>query len=375
MKKMLTVLLAALMLVSALSGCAAGSAAQETSAPSDKAESAPAPEAESAPVEAAPVEAAEAAPAVCGDGRSRPSCCGQLCVVGGKLCSESGEPVMLRGVSTNGLITAEDLLNEKLFEELARDDGVNLIRLAMYTYGVGSIGYCTNGDKDRHKADIVKGVELARDHDMYVLIDWHILSDGDPNLYLDEAALFFAEAAERFCDYNNVLYEICNEPNGVDWAAVKRYAEQIIPVIREKDPDSVIIVGNPDWSKDLYHVADDPLDFENILYTLHFYAATHGREFRDMTEELSQKGLPIFVSEFGVTASNGGHPRDLESADSWIELLEKENISYCLWSFSKAPEACSAIRSTVLKYNGFEWEDYSPTGQWLLETLSKYNTP
>ena len=132
----------------------------------------------------------------------------------GKLCSESGEPVMLRGVSTNGLITAEDLLNEPLFEELSRDDGVNLVRLAMYTYGVGVIGYCTNGDKDRHKADIVKGVELARSNDMYVLVDWHILSDGDPNSYLDEAKLFFAEMAERFADYDNVLYEICNEPNG-----------------------------------------------------------------------------------------------------------------------------------------------------------------
>ena len=313
-------------------------------------------------------------PHVYDDGRARPSSCGRLQVVNGKLCAEDGETVMLRGVSVNGLITSESFLNEQLFLELSRDAGVNLFRLAMYTYGMGTVGYCTKGDQARHREDIAKGVELAVKEDMYVIIDWHILSDGDPNTYVDEAKRFFAEMAEKYKDHDNVLYEICNEPNGVDWAAVKRYAEEVIPVIREKDPKAVIIVGNPDWSKDLYHVAEDPLQFDNILYTLHFYAATHGQEFRDMTESLSQSGLPIFVSEFGITAASGGLPRDIEGADAWIELLEKEKISWCMWSFSKVAEACSAIRSTVPKYHGFVQEDYTETGLWLLDTLKKHQT-
>ena len=308
------------------------------------------------------------------DGRARPSSCGKLQVKNGKLCSESGEPVMLRGVSTNGLIVTESFINEDLFRELSKDAGVNLFRLAVYTYGVGIIGYCTNGDKERYHRDIENGVEYAARQDMYVIIDWHILSDGDPNTYLEESKAFFAEMAEKYKDYKNVLYEICNEPNKVDWAAVKKYAEAVIPVIREKDPAAVVIVGNPEWSKDLYSVAADPLEFDNILYTLHFYSATHGQQLRDMTEKLSQSGLPIFVSEYGVTAASGDLPRDLESADEWIALLERENISYCMWSFSKVAEACSAIRATVPKYSGFVTEDYTETGLWLLETLKKYNT-
>lgn len=308
------------------------------------------------------------------DGRARPSSCGKLQVKNGKLCSESGDPVMLRGVSTNGLIVTESFINEDLFRELSKDAGVNLFRLAVYTYGGGIIGYCTNGDKERYHRDIENGVEYAARQDMYVIIDWHILSDGDPNTYLEEAKVFFAEMAEKYKDYKNVLYEICNEPNKVDWAAVKKYAEAVIPVIRDKDPAAVVIVGNPEWSKDLYSVAADPLDFDNILYTLHFYSASHGQQFRDMTEELSQSGLPIFVSEYGVTAASGDLPRDLESADEWIALLERENISYCMWSFSKVAEACSAIRATVPKYSGFVTEDYTETGLWLLETLKKYNT-
>ena len=351
MKKLLSILLAVSLLAGALSGCG-GSGVPESTAPETT----------------APVQKTY------DDGRARPSSCGRLQVIGGKLCGEDGQPVMLRGVSTNGLIVTESFINEQLFEELSRDAGVNLFRLAMYTYGVGIIGYCTNGNRERYHDDLARGIEYAKNQDMYVIVDWHILKDGDPNTYVDKAKAFFAEMAETYKDYNNVLYEICNEPNGVDWAAVKRYAEEVIPVIREKDPKAVIIVGNPDWSKDLYSVAADPLDFDNILYTLHFYSATHGENFREMTEKLSRGGLPIFVTEYGVTAANGDSPRDLESADKWIELLEQENISYCMWSFSKVAEASSAVRSTVPKYNGFVREDYTETGLWLLDTLAKYKT-
>ena len=337
MKKILSVLLAAVLLIACLSGCSAN---EKTGI---------------------------------GDGRARPSSCGKLQVRDGKLCSEQGEPVMLRGVSLNGLVTSESFLNEQLFRELSEDMGVNLFRLPLYTYGVGVVGYCAKGDKERHEQDVANGVELARGVDMYVIIDWHILSDGDPNTYIDEAKRFFAKMAEKYSGYGNVLYEICNEPNGVDWKSVKSYAEQVIPVIREKDPDSVIIVGNPDWSKDLRSVAADPLKFDNILYTLHFYAASHGQEYRDMTETLSRQGLPIFVSEFGITAASGDHPRDLDSAGAWIDLLEREKISYCMWAFSKVPEACSAIRSTVPKYSGFEEEDYTETGLWLRRILKERN--
>ena len=332
MKKIFPLLLIAAMILSLLSGCSGSNA--PTAAPTE-APTTEAPTTTAAPTEAPATEPTETTEApvtahTYDDGRARPSSCGRLQVRTGKLCSESGEPVMLRGVSVNGLITSESFLNPALFEELARDGGVNLFRLAMYTYGVGIVGYCTKGDKERHKQDIADGVELAKNEDMYVIIDWHILSDGDPNTYADDAKLFFAEMAEKYSGYDNVLYEICNEPNHVDWPAVKSYAEQVIPVIREKNPDSVIIVGNPDWSKDLEDAAADPLAFDNILYTLHFYSATHGENYRGMTERLSRQGLPVFVTEFGVTAASGGLPRDLESADDG---------SRC-WSGKAFPTAC-----------------------------------
>ena len=178
MKRSLCVILAALLLLSLLASCTGNQG------------STPEPSGSAAETTEAPV------PKTYRDGRARPSNAGRLQVLNGKLCDKDGTPVMLRGVSLNGLITSESFLNAQLFDELSGQDGVNLFRLPMYTYGVGTIGYCTNGDKERHKEDIAKGVALAKDHDMYVIIDWHILSDGAPNTYKDEAKRYFGETAE-----------------------------------------------------------------------------------------------------------------------------------------------------------------------------------
>ena len=313
------------------------------------------------------------APSVYDDGRARPSSCGQLQVVDGKLCSESGEPVMLRGVSFNGLITSETFLNEPLFQELSRDHGVNLIRLAMYTYGVGAIGYCTKGDKDRHKQDIADGVNFARNQDMYVIIDWHILSDGDPNTYVDEALLFFAEMAETYADYNNVLYEICNEPNGsTSWQDIKKYAEKVIPVIRANDKDAVIIVGTPNWSQYVDKAAADPIKVEkNIMYALHFYAATHKDDLRRKLKSAYDNGLPIFVTEYGICDASGNGGIDRDSAQKWVDLMDSCGISYVCWNLSNKNETSALIKSSCRKTSGFKAEDMSEEGTWLLDVLSK----
>ncbi len=91
---------------------------------------------------------------------------------------------------------------------------------------------------------------------MYVIIDWHILSDGNPMQHIDDAVDFFGEMSERYKDSNAVLYEICNEPNGnVTWNDnVKPYAETVIPVIRA-NTNAIILVGSPTWSQDLHEAA------------------------------------------------------------------------------------------------------------------------
>ena len=223
-----------------------------------------------------------------------------LHVNGTKLTDSAGKPVQLKGVSTHGLAWFPDYVNEACFRQLKEDWHINVVRLAMYTAEYG--GYCTDGDKEWLKELVKNGVEYAARSDLYAIIDWHILSDGNPNIYKEESKTFFAEMAEQYSDYDNVLYEICNEPNGgTSWHDIKSYAEEVIPVIRTYDKDAVILVGTPNWSQYVEQAAADPIvGYDNIMYTLHFYAATHKDSLRDTMVAAIESGLPVFVSEYGI---------------------------------------------------------------------------
>ncbi|MCR4855678.1 MAG: glycoside hydrolase family 5 protein [Erysipelotrichaceae bacterium] len=305
------------------------------------------------------------------DGKDRPSSRGALQVIDGKLCGEDGRPVMLRGISSYGLSLSERYINDDCFHDISHLIGANIFRLALYTWGVGSVGYCTGADQKRLMKDIDNGVAFARNNDMYVIIDWHILEDGDPNRFIEEAKIFFEDVSNRYKDEKHVLYEICNEPNKVEWKQIRDYAEVIIPIIRNNDPDSIIIVGTPNWSQDVDIAANDPLDYDDLLYTLHFYSASHKESLREKAHAAIDKKLPIFVTEFGITASTGNVPIDIEEADIWIDFLEDNGISYVMWEFSKTAEASAAIRTDCLKDRGFEREDFSTAGQWLMDTIKE----
>ncbi len=300
-----------------------------------------------------------------------PSTCGKLSVQGTQLVDENGDAVQLRGISTHGLAWFPQYVNEELFGEFRRDWKANVIRLAMYTAESG--GYCTDGDKEKLKELIRNGVEYAANQDMYVIVDWHVLSDLNPNQYKDEALHFFAEMSKEFAGHENVLYEICNEPNGgTSWGEVKSYAEEVIPVIRANAPEAVILVGTPNWSQYVNEAAADPITgYENIMYTLHFYAATHTEDLRNTMAAAIDAGLPVFVSEYGICDASGNGGIDEAQANAWVDLMNQYKVSYVAWNLSNKDETSSMIRSTVDKVSGFSQEELSDSGQWLYHILTE----
>ncbi len=213
---------------------------------------------------------------------------------------------------------------------------------------------------------------------MYAIVDWHVLSEGSPTVYQAEAEDFFREMSKDLAGYNNVLYEICNEPNsGADWSEIKAYAEAIIPVIRENDPDAIIIVGTPTLSQEVDKAAADPIqDYDNIMYSLHFYAATHKDSLRNTmaVAVAADAGLPIFVTEFGICESSGSGSLDRESASQWIQLLNQYGISYVAWNLSNKDETSAIISSQVSKTSGFTRSDLSEYGQWLYDLFTGNET-
>lgn len=298
---------------------------------------------------------------------------GALQVKGASLCDMDGNPVQLKGVSTHGLAWFPQYVNETLIKELHDDWNANVIRLAMYTVENG--GYCTDGDKAALKQLIADGVKYATDNDMYVIIDWHVLSDQNPNIHKEEAKEFFSEMSGKYADYENVLYEICNEPNGgTGWAEIKAYAEEVIPVIRQKDKDAVILVGTPNWSQFVDEAAKDPITGQqNIMYTLHFYAATHKEELRSAMVSAVEAGLPVFVSEYGICEADGNGNVDAGQADAWVETMNRYGISYVAWNLANKDEQSSIIKASCDKTSGFLEEELSEEGKWLYGMLTAEN--
>lgn len=231
-------------------------------------------------------------------------------------------------------------------------------KLAMYTHEYA--GHCTDGDKEKLKNLVRQGVEHATNADMYCIVDWHILNEGSPKVYENEAKDFWNQMSIEFSGHNNVLYEICNEPcNGTSWADVKSYANTIIPIIRANDSDAVIIVGTPNWSQYVDQAVADPLEEANVMYALHFYAATHKQDLRDKLVQAHNAGLPIFVSEYGICDASGNGEINENEANQWVELLDSYNISYVCWNLSNKDESSAIISSACSKISGFTDDDLS----------------
>ena len=293
---------------------------------------------------------------------------GVLSVKGTDLVDSNGEKFQLRGLSTHGLAWFPEYVNRETFECLRDDWNANCIRLAMYTDENG--GYCSGGDQDQLKSKIREGVDAATELGMYVIIDWHVLSDQDPNKYKDQAISFFDEVSAEYGDRGNVIYEICNEPNGsATWESVTAYANEVIPVIRGNDPDCIVLVGSPTWSQDIDKAAAAPLSFDNVMYTLHFYAATHTDWLRDRMEECINNGLPVFVSEFGICDASGNGSVDIGQADQWKALIDKYNVSYICWNLSNKDESSAVIRSGCSKLSGWTEEELSEEGNWIRDWM------
>ena len=290
---------------------------------------------------------------------------GKLSVEGTKIVDKNKQEFQLKGVSTHSIAIYSQYINEETFKEMRDNWNINVIRIAMYSNP--NDGYT----KELH-SKVKEAVNYATDLGLYVIIDWHILQDNNPNTYKNEAISFFEEMANEFKNNKNVLYEICNEPNGdVTWDKdIKPYAEEVISKIRAIDTNAIIIVGTPKWSQDVDIVANNPItDYENIMYTLHFYAATHKDELRKKLKIAHEKGLPIFVTEFGISDASGNGTISQEEGDKWIDLLNSYNISWLCWNLSNKNETSAILNSNCNKTTGFQESDFSQQGKWLLKKI------
>ena len=287
-------------------------------------------------------------------GRERvvPSRHGHLAIEGNRLVNARGEPVWLRGMSTHGLQWYAESLNAESAAVLAEQWRADVVRLSMY---VTERGYNSNPARFRDLLD--EKIRLLVEHDFYIIIDWHMLNPGDPDHEVYSGAdEFFAHVAGTYGHLPNIIYEICNEPSRVRWDAIKAYADRIVGVIRPLDAKNIIVVGTPDWSSlamsgdgDYQAIIDNPVldpvpGQSNIMYSFHFYAASHrfaryGRAVEDFSAH-----LPVFVTECGTQEYTGDGRNDFAEADKYFDLFDRAQISWVNWNFSHDRRSGAVLR-------------------------------
>lgn len=287
---------------------------------------------------------------------------GQLKIENNQLVNQYDEPIQLRGISTHGIQWYGDYANESVIKTLKEEWNINLFRIAMYTNEGGYLVDKTLKEK------VENIVDIATKLDLYVIIDWHILSDNNPMTNIEESKEFFKEISEKYKNNKNIIYEICNEPNGgTTWDNdILPYAKEITKIIRN-NTDGIIIVGTPMWSQQVLEAANNPIQEKNIMYALHFYSGTHKEDLRNNAKE-ALKTIPIFISEWGVSDASGNNGVYLDETEKWLEFINENNLSWAVWSLSDKDESSALLKPGTSKTNITD-NDLTEAGKFIKKQL------
>ena len=291
---------------------------------------------------------------------------GFLSVKGTSLVNKDGREVVLRGVSFGWHNWWPRFYDENTVTWLKEDWKCCVLRAAIGVEPDDSPGgYIKNPTFALNCLYAV--IDAAIKNDMYVIVDWHSHS-----IKQEEAKAFFKLIAEKYKDYPNIIYEIFNEPANLSWSSIKPYSEAVIETIRSIDKKNIILVGTPTWSQDVDVAANNPITgYNNLMYVLHFYAASHTQYLRNKADVALQKGLPIIVSECAGMEASGDGPINKQEWKNWLQWMGDNNISWLAWSVSDKNETCSMIKNASSPVSGWKDSDLKEWGQIVREELRK----
>ena len=290
------------------------------------------------------------------------TCHGKLRLSGLQLVGAQGEAVQLMGMSSHGLHWFANCYTKESITHLVTRWGINVFRAAMY---IGEGGY---GNNPALKQTVLDIVQWCKELGIYVIVDWHMLSPGNPNDgEYDGADAFWQDMARTLKDETHVLYEIANEPNGVSWGEVLSYHNRILALIRAEDAETVVLAGTPTWSQDIHEAAVRPVDLpHNVMYVFHFYAGSHTHLQSRVQEVASQ--IPLFVSEWGTSEASGDGGPFLDNAQAFLEGFKSAGsqgvqLSWTSWSLADKAEVSAALQSGACASG--DWDSVSCTGSYV----------
>lgn len=281
---------------------------------------------------------------------------GQLYIDGTKLKNQYNEEIQLKGLVSTAVTSYSIHYNESpgfsyyLNDEsikVFKDWGVNVIRVGLEV-------------KDIENTDLMQDylntVDLLIENDMYVIIIlWnnHQINDN-----IEIAKQYFSEIAEKYKDTPNIIYEIANEPDSdISWSDVREYSNTIIPIIRSYSENNIIIIPNPGAHIQPEEILlDELVDKENIMTSYHLYVGTSlTKERIDYIKNTLQLNIPIFVTEWGTTLSNGNDGFYEDYSNAFVKIMENYNLSWCNYHIGDLNFKVNTEYSGIVKHN--QWNN------------------
>ncbi len=313
---------------------------------------------------------------------------GKLKLVENQLSDKDGNPVQLKGWSTYSInpYDVEGCLGENQWE-LMKKYGANIVRLVLYAGDDNSY----KNDRDKYKDLVKNSIKELAEKNMYCLIDWQksdpTASDYifDPNDYLNDARDFFNDIS-KFCfenEYNNVLYEICGEPN-CGWTKIKTYAESVLPVITANQPNAIVVVGTDQWCQKIVEPVSNPLSSKwkkNVVYSFNYDACNHYSLLGDF--RYAQKLIPVFVSEWTAMKFNGDGPFCADNSDLLMAYCDKQQsapqvVSWCIGNWGKKDKATSFFVGSCAEGSesqNLDQNEYKKYGEYVLSLMEYCKDP
>ena len=298
---------------------------------------------------------------------------GQLTVDGNRIKDECGRVTQLKGMSYFwSQWEGKEYYNANAIKWLRDDWKVEIVRAAIAVRGEDD--YIT--DPTTHYNRAVAVIDGAVQHGIYAIADFHA---HDADQYTTQAKTLFRQLSARYKDTPNIIYEIWNEPIGggddassrATWTRIKNYAREVISVIRDNDPDGLIVVGTPFYSQRVDIATESPLTTDskgrpvgNLAYTIHAYVGTHGADLRAKGDVALGRGYALFMTECGRTDASANGPVYPANWDTWESWMDARGISYAKWSLSSKNETCSSLQPGAPANGGWTTAQLRPEGQW-----------
>lgn len=191
---------------------------------------------------------------------------------------------------------------KKTFENL-KEMGVDVIRLPIHFEHLSS-GAPKYVIDETVFSYLDKIIDWATELEIYLILDNHSFdySKATPSNIEKRLKLIWTQVATRYKDSSKyVLFEILNEPHGLDNLKWGKIQGRTINLIRSIDSAHTIIVGGADYNS--YNQLDSLPVYkdENLIYTYHFYDPflfTHqGAEWTDWKD---YKGVPFPWKAYGM---------------------------------------------------------------------------